>query len=179
MQIGILFKALPARRFHEQEKSLAFAGCSGRRKIRRAAHALDKTVTVHPAPGSPAHGCGLIKVGLWQPAAVDSAKYDIGQHLRQIGFDESVGVVEHIMKESVRPLMLQTAQPLPTPQQSRRSKSFRLSSQTAANIFLSACHKRRRMPSICLTASPGCPAWARNGGAINSESTHTWGLSDI
>ena len=68
------------------------------------------------------------------------------------------------------------AQPLPTPQKAFRSKAFRSSSQMWEKSLALGSQSRRRIPSICFTASAGAPATARKGGAMYRESIQTCGL---
>ena len=94
--------------FHQQEEGLSFWRRARAIKCGRATYVLHVPEGINLAVNGGAHFVRSVSVVCRQPRSANAAIDRIGEHLRQIGFDKSVRLIDHIMEQAILTLMCQT-----------------------------------------------------------------------
>src|SRR5664279_3014246 len=95
------------RGFHHDAESLAFRRGSGAIEVWRTADALYISKTIHLRASRCPHLVGIGSIFSWYPSARNAFVDCEGEHLREVGFDEPSRPIDHVVKKTIRALVLE------------------------------------------------------------------------
>jgi len=96
---------LPCGGFHENEESLTLRRYTRFVKGRRPGHSVNKTVMIHLDTHCGAHPIRRLQITAGEPSTAHAFIDCVREHRGEIGFHKGFGIIDLVMKKSIRPLM--------------------------------------------------------------------------